>query len=404
MHLVRPATIALATTLACVACDSSSSTGESTDGTDTSSTSEGATETAGTPGTTTTTPPDPPGTTTVTGPGETSGSSSSSTSTGGESTDTGSGGSTDTEGETGEPENLLPNPGFEMGDTWTVSPNHEIVASDALSGTMALRVTSTGESMSSSTWSDRISADVGEEFVLHSWVQAQGLNAGPNGNGDTPLTVIRFRDDDGFVLNGHGRRTEGYRWAPYINDGDYPYVDDNMLIHFQMTQTGDGFEVGFRTWENNTSGDTFYDDVSIFRRTFPDRGALDSTLQAEDADVITQAFVGTEEIEFTGTGYVDVTDDPGELTWNSVPLTGDYILSVRYSREGFDRPMTIFVDDVEVESLDAAPTGRRGMYATADFNVTFGAGSHTVRLVVNKGGGPLGQPLIDKIDVYELSR
>lgn len=361
--------------------------------------------TEGTPGTTTTTttPPDPPSTTSGTGPGETS-ASSSSTSTTAESTDTGDGESTDTEGETGEPENLLPNPGFEMGDTWTVAANHQIVASDALSGTMALRVTSTGESMSSSTWSDRIPADAGDEFVLHSWVQAQGLDAGPNGNGDTPLTVIRFRDDDGFVLNGHGRRTEGYRWAPYINDGDYPYVDDNMLIHFQMTQTGDGFEVGFRTWENNTSGNTFYDDVSVFRRSFPDRGALDSTLQAEDAGVITQAFVGTEEIEFTGTGYVDVTDDPGELTWNSVSLTGDYILSVRYSREGFDRPMTIFVDDVEIESLDAAPTGRRGMYATADFNVTFGAGNHTLRLVVNKGGGPLGQPLIDKIDVYELNR
>lgn len=321
------------------------------------------------------------------------------------STDTGSSESTDTEGETGEePVNLLPNPGFEMGDTWTVAANHEIVESDALSGTMALRVTSTGESMSSSTWSDRILSNPDEEYVLHSWVQAQGLNAGPNGNGDTPLTIIRFRDDDGFVINGHGRRTEGYRWAPYINDGDYPYVDDNMMIHFQMTQTGDGFEVGFRTWENNTSGDTFYDDVSIFRRTFPDRGALDSTLQAEDADVITQAFVGTEELEFTGTGYVDVTDDPGEITWNGVALTGAYVLSVRYSREGFDRPMTIFVDDVEVGSQVAPPTGRRGMYATADFNVTFGAGSHTVRLVVNKGGGPLGQPLIDKIDVYELNR
>jgi len=68
-----------------------------------------------------------------------------------------------------------------------------------------------------------------------------------------------------------------------------------------------------------------------------------------------------------------------------VALTGEYILSVRYSREGFDRPLTIFVDDVEVESLDAAPTGRRGMYATADLNVSFGAGSHTVRLLMNKG-------------------
>ncbi|MEM7220375.1 MAG: hypothetical protein AAF515_18580 [Pseudomonadota bacterium] len=299
--------------------------------------------------------------------------------------------------------NLVPSPSFENANDWDVDTNHQIVNSDARSGSKALRLTSTGESKSYTTWSKKISATQGEEFRLNVFVKARNLQAGP---GLTPLAMMRFRDGGGFVLNHAGKRTEGYRWPPYPNgaNGTYGYTDSNMAIRFQMTDKGDAFEVGFRTWFDNTAGLTFFDDVEVVKVDFPRRGGLVQTLQAENANPIVKGVVSSTENEYTGTGYVDVTGNNAELTWKNVQSSGgNRIFSVRYSREGFDRPMTLFINGQQVGSATALPTGRRGVYATYDFEANVPAGNNTIKLVVGKGGGPLGQPLIDKITVFALS-
>lgn len=295
--------------------------------------------------------------------------------------------------------NELPNGGFENSSTWNVGANHQITTTNPRSGSKSLQITSTGSNHT--TFSDKVSANQGDEFVFNSHVRALNLVAEPNGAGDTPIALVRFRDGNGYVKNAHGKRTEGYRWAPYKqNIGTYPYTDDNMQIRFQMTSTGDSFDVGLRSWTHNTSGKTWWDDLSVTKLSFPNRGALVGTYQAEDADSFTKSNIDNFEKDFTGTGYIDVTGNLANITWNNVTGGGVRIISVRYSWEGFVRDIALKVNGTTVETKNAIATGRRGMYATIDFETNLPAGSNTIALEVGKRGGDLARPIIDKFDVY----
>lgn len=299
--------------------------------------------------------------------------------------------------------NELGNPGFESGGGWSVAANHSITTGNARSGSRALRMNSTGGTFT--TWSNNIDASEGDEYVLDAYVKAQNLVAGPNGNGDTPILTMRFRDGSDFVRNHKNQQTAGYRWAPWPRgaNGTYSYTNAGMGMRFQVPGGGDKIQIGIRTWANNTSGVTHWDDLSLRKLSFPDRGNSIGVYQAENANSINGGFVSSEEFEYTGSGYVDVTRNDAEMTWSNVPGGGQRVISVRYAWEGFLRPLTIILNGNVVASETPMPTGRRGVFATHDFVVNMPNASNTLKLRVGKRGGALGQPMIDKVTLYVKS-
>ncbi|MEM7221187.1 MAG: hypothetical protein AAF515_22700 [Pseudomonadota bacterium] len=287
--------------------------------------------------------------------------------------------------------NVLLNPGFEAGASdWSIAANHALDSANARSGGQALRLTSTGGESSYTTWSTAVDAAPGSEFDASAWVKATGLVAGPSGPGDTPLLVVRFP----------GVPIQGFRWAPW-DDGTYDYTNEGMGMRFQVPAGGNRFQIGVRTWSHNTAGQTYWDDLLAEPVDHPLRGALLDTLQAEDADKIRKASVHSEELDFTGTGYVDVEENNAIIIWRNVPGGGDRVISVRYSWEGFLRPITLQINGQNINAVTPPATGRRGIYGSIDFLAPLtSATKNTIKLKIGKAGGLNGQPLIDRIDIF----
>jgi hypothetical protein len=183
-----------------------------------------------------------------------------------------------------------------------------------------------------------------------------------------------------------------------------------MQMNMQVPKGAAFADFSVRTWwasgKGTKSGTTWWDDVSFKLRTFPKRGAQLATLQAENANTKSGGSVAQQHFDATGNGYFDVTGSnaTGKLTWNNVPGgSGARIISVRYSWEGLIQPMTIFVNNNKVASATPLATGRRGIFATHDFEVNLPAGASIRLEVKRKGSGHNTAPMIDRVDVYARS-
>lgn len=296
-------------------------------------------------------------------------------------------------------ENLLPEPSVETQASWTLGTvGHVFTSERANTGSRSMQLTSDGAG-TVTTYSELVDLVPGQEYVASAFVAAQNLIAGPNGGGDTPILLINQRRDGEKVDNANGRHTDGYRWAPYPSQ-TYAFTDDGMAMQFQIVEAANQARIGARTWVNNTSGRTWWDDFEIVPLTFPHRGAELIVLQAEDSE-LTGGDIDDHELDFTGTGYVDVSGDPGAtMAWPALTFGGAIVISVRYSREGRRTPMSIFVNGMRVPlTLLTVPTGRRGIYGSLDVGLNVAMGD-VISLEVGHFGGELSQPLIDKVSIY----
>jgi hypothetical protein len=214
---------------------------------------------------------------------------------------------------------------------------------------------------------------------------------GANGPGDAPMIVLRWRDAAGSLIT-----KEMYNWAPL---GTYDWRQ--MRIHVQAPPNAAQVDVAFRSWWLCIDGTTFWDDVVVAPRAFPNRGSRLASYQAEAATTRTGGSVRSAEPDYSGTGYFDVTTNSAVLEWNNVQGGGARVLSMRYALEGAARNVQLFVNGVSQGSKLPTTTGRRGSWATEDWLVNLPSGNNTVRLVIGKAnGGEKIQPQIDRLDVY----
>jgi hypothetical protein len=306
--------------------------------------------------------------------------------------------------------NIVPDPGFEASD-WTLPDGTAtFVPSPVHGGDKAMKIVNTGTGIHT-VFSKNAAVAAGQEYLFSAWVTGSNVvGEDPADAGQAPIAVVRMKETTSRVLKSDGKNMEGYRWSQVYTtnggagSGTYPYQDKNMQMVMQVPQGGKFVDFGIRTWEKTESGFTVWDDISFVQRTFPNRGAHLLALQAEAADLQVAGTIEHHHHDFTGTGYFDImpANATGKLTWNNVATgTGVRIFSVRYSWEGLVRPMTLFVNGSNKGSVTPLPTGRRGIFATQDFEVNLTQATNTIRLEVQrKNAGENTAPMIDKVDVY----
>ncbi len=299
--------------------------------------------------------------------------------------------------------NLIPDPSFEAGTKyWRIGDDTMgIVSSPTHSGSKALKLVHVGDGTNVSgtheTGLVRIGGVVaGQEYIYSVWVS--GENAQGVGGGGKPLGIIRFRDGTGEIIkNGEGSSTETYVWAPY---GTYGYT--KIQIAIQAPTGAKMFDALFRTWWDNTGGETYWDDVSLAPRQISGLGKYLATYQVEQANTKSGGDVKHIHTDYTGTGYYDM-HTRGIIEWTNVPGGGDRILRLRYSWEGAAQPIELFVNGVSQGVRKPMATGRRGVWASMIWTVNLPAVSNNViRFKSGVKGGEIAHPLFDKLDVHSV--
>ena len=291
--------------------------------------------------------------------------------------------------------NIISDPSFEGGTAnWQLGDYaSSIVSAPTRTGSKALKLINDFDGTkapSHNAGQYRINGVVGgKEYVYKVWVK--GNNVTGIGAGGKPLVVVRWRNAAQQKI-----REEMYNWAPY---GTYNWRE--MKLHMQAPSAATGVDVSFRSWWDCTGGQTFWDDVSLAPRNFGSRGSLLATYQAENANTRSGGIIRSTYPDYTGSGYYDVTSTTAILQWNTVAGGGNRVVAARYSWEGNVRYLELFVNGVSQGRKTPEGTGRRGSWATENWNVNLPAGSNTVRLQIgNAGGGEKVQPLIDRLEVF----
>ena len=289
--------------------------------------------------------------------------------------------------------NVIPDASFESGANWISADSaSSLVNSPTRTGSKALKLINDGAAKGHNFGQYSINGVTPkQEYIYTVWVK--GNNVQGVGSGGKPLAVTRWRNSASSKLT-----KEMYMWAPY---NTYDWTP--MSIHFQAPANATKIDTSFRSWYDCLSGTTYWDDISLVARTFPERGSLLASYQAEDANSKSGGAVHSEESDFTGTGYFDITTNGAVLQWNNVTGGGARVVSIRYAYEGNGRDMNLYINGVSQGAQRPVMTGRRGSWASLDWNVNLPAGSNTVRLVIGKTGGKLSQPQVDKIDIYASS-
>ncbi|MEM7220376.1 MAG: putative Ig domain-containing protein [Pseudomonadota bacterium] len=305
--------------------------------------------------------------------------------------------------------NLINDPSFEgTNANWQlVDATTTFVSSPVRTGSKALSLLHTGDGVTANTktvWQvNAAQVTPGQEYTYSVWIEGSGLTG--SSSGGRALAVVRWRDANDVTIKTFTGLVaqESFRFA---NFGTYSYTQDNMVMHIQAPARAFSVDIGFRSWRETTGGTSYWDDVSLLRRTqnFNNRGDRLVSYEAEDADIITNSSVLSDHIDYTGTGYVDVTDDQAIIEWNNVGQGTGRTIAVRFSWEGNPRPIALLINGTQVDSDTPIPTGRRGTWASHIFtNVDLPLTNNTVRLIVGKTGEEKSQPMIDKIDIHDTS-
>lgn len=299
--------------------------------------------------------------------------------------------------------NVIPDPSFEGGTSfWKLEDNTSaIISSPTRTGSKALKMINVGNGVNSKAHhasQQRITGiEAGREYVYRVWVSGKNLEG--IGGGGKPLAVVRWRDSTGNIIRtGEGKLKESYLWAPY---GSYSFR--LMTMNLQAPSNAKLLDIMFRTWWGTTLGESYWDDVDLTPRDFTGRGGLVATYQAENANVKTGGAVHSLHTDYTGTGYFDIDTDGAILEWKNVVGGGNRVLSFRFSWEGNEQNMQLFVNGVSQGARKPLPTGRRGIWASDLWNVSLPSGNNTIRLKISKKGKINSQPMVDKLDVYDPS-
>lgn len=286
--------------------------------------------------------------------------------------------------------------------SWSLGSTHSFTTTGANVRTGATALALVSDGSTATTFHDLTPMAAGTEYCLTAFVKSEGIIAAAAG--ETPILGIQHRQNGAAVASHSGSGTEGYRWAPFESDGTYEYTDQGMMQCGQVLAAANQVRVFARSWFTNslgqTGGSTYWDDFQLTLRSFPDRGALLTTIQAESQTIV-DASIKTDEFDYRGSGYVeiDAADGAGSIVWTATQ-TGDLIYSVRYTREGSRVGLRLFVDGVQADYIrNATPTGRQYIYASADLKANVSAGQ-TIELQVERNGGVKSQPFIDEISVY----
>ena len=111
-----------------------------------------------------------------------------------------------------------------------------------------------------------------------------------------------------------------------------------------------------------------------------------------EAAALSGVSVSVSHAGFTGIGYIDFGDAPGDAVQWAIEAesSGNYALDVRYANGGSrDRPLELRVDGALSGALWTFPRGNNWRDWKADGRVlTLSAGTHTVRLAGVGQGGP----------------
>ena len=290
--------------------------------------------------------------------------------------------------------NLVPDASFENGTANWVSGDSlsSIDSTVARSGSKSLKLTNDASATNHNAGQYRIGGiQAGVEYAYTVWVR--GNNVTGAGAGGKPLAVIRWRNNAGVRL-----LTERYLWAPY---GTYNWSP--LKINLQAPPGAAEVDISFRSWQNCLTGTTNWDDVILEPRDISYRGNSEGTYQAESASNNFGGTIESTETNYTGSGYVETTTDGAYLQWNNVSggtTGGTRILSFRYAQEGNPKNWEIFVNSESQGIVQPLTTGRMNSWASSDWEVDLQPGNNTVRLRISQ---VTAGPLIDKLDVYQLS-
>ncbi|MFQ5470396.1 MAG: hypothetical protein ACE5EH_08825, partial [Gammaproteobacteria bacterium] len=312
--------------------------------------------------------------------------------------------------------NLVNDPSIEAGTKWNPGGGDvgfTTQAAQVRTGSKAVKVVNNGNGTNSPTSKmiqERIpGVTAGTEYIFSVWVKGNGV-IGTVG-GAWPIAAIKWRDASGAVIRElDNKLKESYMWAPggieaKNNPKTYPY--QKMFIHLQAPSGAKSFDVDFRTWYGCTGGETYWDDVSLVARDLSILGTKLATYQAENA-TITGGHVASDHSDYTGSGFVDIDGAQGFATfeWTNVDggAGGARILNFRYSWEGNEQPIELFVNGVSQGARKPeAGTGRRGVWASDIWTVNLRAGNNTIKYKVNRKGGLKSQPMVDKLDVHSTT-
>ncbi len=124
--------------------------------------------------------------------------------------------------------------------------------------------------------------------------------------------------------------------------------------------------------------------------TEPGEGSSEGIYEAEEAEY-SNGKVDNKHAGFTGTGFVDTDNAPGEwIEWKvNVPADGEYNLDFRYAHGGADqRPAQISVNgEVVVEELAFDASGTWTNWVNASTKAQLTAGENTIRATATAAGG-----------------
>jgi endoglucanase len=128
-------------------------------------------------------------------------------------------------------------------------------------------------------------------------------------------------------------------------------------------------------------------------------GALTTTYQAESAFDLEEGVVETVNAGYTGSGYVNIDNDPNTFAWYIInqPSAKTVAVTVRYANgTAVNRPFDVHANGHSSIRASGAPTGSWTTWKTVTVNVPVDAGSNDFFFSSVTADG---MPNIDKFDI-----
>lgn len=293
--------------------------------------------------------------------------------------------------------NVVPNNSFEEASQWDF-PAGSARVSKGRTGEYSAQLINAGNGTNSPNINivqKSITGIVGgQEYKLTAWVSGENVTGeklanGKQDPGAAPLFVVKWKDAEDKIV-----AKELYNWAPL---GTYSWRE--LTTYAQAPESAVSADVTLRSWYKCLSGTTYWDDISITSVSYP---TIVSIYEAEDA-AIKGGSIESEESDYSGDGYVDITDTSATLDWEVVAGEAKYTLAIRYAWEGAPKKTELIVNGKSVGSVVPSMTGRRGSWATATWNAPLKAGKNSIQLKIAAGAGPKVKPQVDRLEIRSLS-
>lgn len=295
-------------------------------------------------------------------------------------------------------DNLLPFPGFESGNTWTVAPSHQIEGSNPQSGSFALKTDNTGNEPQQTTWSSVVQLESDKFYEVLATAAAQNMLA-PTEYSTAALVVEFLNNGVPIAQNEDMNNTEGILHLRSDNP-THDYSDQNLKGRFKLPKGATGVRIGVRTFAG-TSGVSYWDSISLAEKelSFVD-DTPNVTLSAESAELSNGVVFADDIDNHSGLGYLQF-NSTSSATWDST-VSGDYSIAVVYSRE--DRLNTLrhrlLINDVEVDKIFPPLTGSPNVFSRFVFDETTIAVGDEIRVEVRVTGGDESRGRIDRLELF----